>query len=120
MCHLDVTISIDPDVIAIADAFPLPAALTILMADGAASTDNPAAALAVAQEYLDAQVLNVSDMCMQMQQVDLSPAIVDIIRHFIETDRHHLAQFYAAVLHHNATGMWGGLNAARLRYLDQN
>ena len=120
MCHLDVTISIDPDVIAIADAFPLPAALTILMADGAANTDNPATSLTVAQEYLDAQVLNVSDMCMQMQQVDLSPDIIDIIRHFIETDRHHLAEFYTAVLHHNATGMWGGLNTARLRYLDQN
>lgn len=120
MCHLNVIISINPDVINIADAFPLPAALTILMADGAANTDNPAAALAVAQEYLDAQVLNASDMCMQMQQVDLSPDITDIIRYFIETNRHHLAQFYTAVLHHNATGMWGGLNAARLRYLDQN
>lgn len=120
MCHLNVTISIDPDVIDIANALPLPAALTILMADSAASTDNPAAALAVTQAYLDAQVLNVSDMCMQMQRVDLSPDICDIIRHFIETDRHHLAEFYTAVLHHNATGMWGGLNTARLRYLDQN
>lgn len=55
---------------------------------------------------------------MQMQQVDLSPDITDIIRYFIETDRHHLAEFYTAVLHHNATGMWGGLNAARLRYLN--
>lgn len=42
MCHLDVTISIDPDVIAVFNAFPLPAALTILMADEAAHTDNPA------------------------------------------------------------------------------
>lgn len=55
---------------------------------------------------------------MQMQQVDLSPDITDIIQYFIETDRHHLAEFYTAVLHHNATGMWGGLNAARLRYLN--
>lgn len=120
MCHLNITISIDPDVVNIADAFGLPAALTILMAEGAANTDNPAAALAVAQDYLNTQVLDNSGMCMQMQQVDLSADICDIIRHFIETDRHHLAQFYAAVLHHNATGMWGGLNAARLRYLDQN
>ena len=120
MCHLNVTISIDPDVIAVADMFPLPAALTILMAEGAAHTDNPAAALAVTQDYLNTQVLDNSDMCMQMQQVDLSPDITDIIRYFIETDRHHLAGFYTAVLHHNATGMWGGLNAARLRYLDQN
>lgn len=72
MCHLNVTISIDPDVIAVANVFPLPAALTILMAEG------------------------------------------------IETDRHRLAEFYTAVLHHNATGMWGGLNTARLRYLEQN
>lgn len=120
MCHLNVTISIDPDVIAVADAFPLPAALTILMADGAVHTDNPAATLAVAQEYLDAQVLNVSDMHLSMHHVDLSPDITDTIRHFIETDRHRLAEFYTAVLHHNATGMWGGLNTARLRYRDQN
>lgn len=120
MCHLNVTISIDPDVIAVADTFPLPAALTILMADGAVNTDNPAAALTVAQEYLDAQVLNVSHVHLSMQDVDLSPDIADIIRHFIETDRHRLAEFYTAVLHHNATGMWGGLNAARLRYRDQN
>ena len=120
MRHLNVTISIDPDVIAVADAFPLPAALTILMADGADNTDNPAAALAVAQDYLNTQVLDNSDMCMQMQQVDLSADTSDIIRHFIETDRHHLAEFYVSVLHHNATGMWSGLNTARLRYLDKN
>lgn len=75
-------------------------------------------ALAVTQDYLNTQVLDNSGMCMQMQQVDLSPDITDIIRYFIETDRHHLAEFYTAVLHHNATGMWGGLNAARLRYLN--
>lgn len=120
MCHLNVTISIDPDVIAVANVFPLPAALTILMAEGAANTNNPAQGLAVAQEYLDAQVLNVSHVHLSMHHVDLSPDIIDIIRHFIETDRHRLAEFYTAVLHHNATGMWGGLNTARLRYLEQN